>query len=212
MFNGNGFGNGGQTPWENDFVFLLLLWVDANLSPLPPPPPPSSSHRKDSWNCSFTERKKLKARTFFFSVRFVKIIPIMILLATERMWLLKMDLWKNSYPQKNIGRWMNPTPNPPHPPIPPSHYPNSTELIPSVNSIQEATFVFSRPTSLKVIIPDHKYHFTFPSRLLSWNFEIAEAELIWWGINLPQHLQSLEPALSWTMEIGGNPTTAGYQR
>lgn len=118
--------------------------------------PPLLSHRKDSWNCSFTERKKLKARTFFFSVRFVKIIPIMILLATGRMWLLKMDLWKNSYPQKNIGRRMNPTP----PVLPP---PLSTELIPSANSIQEATFVFSRPTSLKVIIPDHKYHFTFPA-------------------------------------------------
>lgn len=137
------------------------------------------SHRKDSWNCSFTERKKLKARTFFFSVRFAKIIPIMILLATGRMWLLKMDLWKNSYPPKNIGRWINPTPLP------------ATELIPSANSIQEATFVFSRPTSLKVIIPDHKYHFTFPAGSFSWNFEIAEAELIWQGINQPQHLQSL---------------------
>lgn len=115
----------------------------------------------------------------FFSVRFAKIIPIMILLATGRMWLLKMDLWKNSYPPKNIGRWINPTPLP------------ATELIPSANSIQEATFVFSRPTSLKVIIPDHKYHFTFPAGSFSWNFEIAEAELIWQGINQPQHLQSL---------------------
>lgn len=32
----------------------------------------------------------------------------MILLTKGRMWLLKMDLWKNSYPQKNISRWMNP--------------------------------------------------------------------------------------------------------
>lgn len=74
----------------------------------------------------------------------------MILLATGRMWLLKMDLWKNSYPQKNTG------------PADESK-PPSTDVIPSANSIQEAAFVFSRPTSLKVIIPDRKYHFTFPA-------------------------------------------------
>lgn len=46
--------------------------------------------------CSFAEeeREKLKARTFFSTVRFTKIASIMILLADEKMWLLKMDLWK----------------------------------------------------------------------------------------------------------------------
>lgn len=107
------FSDSSQTlSWENYVVFLLLFCLVANLNPPPTtPPPPPLSHRKDSWNCSFTERKKLKAGTFFFSVRFVKIIPIMILLATGRMWLLKMDLWKNSYPQKNIGGWTNPSPS-----------------------------------------------------------------------------------------------------
>lgn len=94
-------------PYEKMMLFFLLF-VSLPVFFLP------LSHRKDSWNCSFTERKKLKARTFFFSVRFAKIIPIMILLATGRMWLLKMDLWKNSYPPKNIGRWINPTPPPSH--------------------------------------------------------------------------------------------------
>lgn len=93
----------------------------------------------------------------FFSVRFEKIILIMILLVKGRMWLLKMDLWKNSYPQKNISRWMTP------PTAATLFHPSSGEFIPSANSTQEPTYVFSRPASLKVIIPDHKYHFTFPA-------------------------------------------------
>lgn len=56
--------------------------------------------------------EEVEGQDILFSVRFVKIILIMILLATGRMWLLKMDLWKNSSPQKNIGQWMNPPPTP----------------------------------------------------------------------------------------------------
>lgn len=148
------------------------------------------SHRKDSWNCSFTERKKLKARTFFFSVRFVKIIPIMILLATGRMWLLKMDLWKNSYPRKNIGRRMNPTR-----PRPPLHRTFSLCKFNSRGYICVLKANKSESHNPRPQVPLH-----VPSRLLSWNFEIAEAELIWQGINLPQHLQS-ETAAAWPREI-----------
>lgn len=42
----------------------------------------------------------------FFSVRFAKITPIMILLGTKKMWLLKMDLWKIVIP-KNFSLWVN---------------------------------------------------------------------------------------------------------
>ena len=189
------FSNSSQTlSWENYVVFLLLFCLVANLNP---PHTPPLSHRKDSWNCSFTERKKLKAGTFFFSVRFVKIIPIMILLATGRMWLLKMDLWKNSYPQKNIGGWTNPSP--PHPAAP------STELIPSANSIQEATFVFSRPTSLKVIIPDHKYHFTFPAGSFPGTLRLLRRSWFGKGLICPSTCSFCNQPLP-------DPQTAGYQR
>lgn len=50
-----------------------------------------------------------------------------------------------------------------------------------------------------------------PSRLLSWNFEIAEAELIWQGINLPQHLQSLYPVIAWPMKTPEQEVTGGKE-
>lgn len=44
----------------------------------------------------------MKARTFFSSVRFAKITSIMILLAKEQMWLLKVDLWKMGFLKNSI--------------------------------------------------------------------------------------------------------------
>lgn len=114
----------------------------------------------------------------FFSVRFEKIILIMILLAKRRMWLLKMDLWKNSYPQKNISQWMNP------PAATTLFHPSSGEFIPSANSTQEPTFMFSRPASLKVIIPDHKYHFTFPACSIPGTLRLLRRRWFGRGINL----------------------------
>lgn len=47
--------------------------------------------------CSFTERKSWRPIHSFSSVRFAKITSIMILLGKEKMWLLKMDLWKMAF-------------------------------------------------------------------------------------------------------------------
>lgn len=46
--------------------------------------------------------EKLKARTFFSSVRFAKITSSMILLAKEKMWLLKMELRKITFLKNTI--------------------------------------------------------------------------------------------------------------
>lgn len=134
---------------RNYVVFLQLFCLVANVLP-----PPLFVPQERLLKLFIYREEEVEGQDILFSVRFGKIILIMILLATGRMWLLKMDLWKNSYPQKNITPWMTPPPIPRPPPM---------ELIPSANSIQEATFVFSRPASLKVIIPDHKYHFAFPA-------------------------------------------------
>lgn len=63
------------------------------------PPFPLLYHRKKNRLLSLFIywEEKLKARTFFSSVRFAKITSIMILLAKEKMWLLKMDLWKMAF-------------------------------------------------------------------------------------------------------------------
>lgn len=109
---------------------------------------------------------------FFFPVRFVKIIPIMILLATGWMWLLKKDLWKNSYPQKTPagGR---------------SRRGYSLCKFNSRGYICVPQANKSESHNPRPQVPLH-----VPSRLLSRNFETAEAELIWRGINLAKHLQA----------------------
>lgn len=164
--------------WEKD-VFLSFFWLVASGRP---PFVPQERLLK----LFIYREEEVEGRDILFSVRFGKIIPIMILLATGRMWLLKMDLWKNSSP-------------------PEKHW-----------SVDESTSSLSRTYSLckfnsrgyasvlkanksESHNPRRQVPLHVPSRLLSWNFEIAEAELIWRGINRPQHLQSLCPA-------------SGYQR
>lgn len=168
------------------FFSLSLFWPLAN-----------SSHRKDSWNCSFTERKKLKAEKKnnpLFSDRFVQIIPIMILLATGRMWLLKTDLWKNSYPQKNTGGLNGSVHNPPglspHLTLPPQ------DLLPLQIPFKRLHICILKASGSESHNPRPQVPLHHPNRLLSWNFETVEAELIQKGINLLQHLQFLEPVIA----------------
>lgn len=141
------------------FFLYFFVWLPIEVHP------PPLSHRKDSWNCSFTERKKLKARTFFFSVRFEKIILIMILLVKGKMWLLKMDLWKNSYPQKNISRCLTISP--------------LLRWLYSLNSRAHIRVLKASKSESHNPRPQVPLH--VPSRLHSWNFGIFEAELIWQG-------------------------------
>ncbi len=53
-----------------------------------------SHTEKNSWMCSLIVRKEMKARTSFLLSDLQRLPPSMILLAAEKMWLLKMDLWK----------------------------------------------------------------------------------------------------------------------
>lgn len=196
MCNLYSLSNGSQTfSWENYVVFLSLFCLLAKVSLFPPCPTGKTLEivhlpRGRSWRPGHS----------FFSVRFVKIIPIMILLATGRMWLLKMDLWKNSYPQKNTGRWMNPNP---HPLL------HRTYSLCKFNSRGYICVLKANKSESHNPRPQVPLH--VPSRLLSWNFEIAEAELIWQGINLPQHLQSLYPAIAWPIEIQQQQVTRGKE-
>lgn len=90
------------------------------------------------------------------------------------------------------------------------HTPYLTELIPSANSIQEATFVFLKANKSESHNPRPQVPLHVPSRLLSWNFEIAEAELIWQGINLPSTC-SLYPASARPIENTQQRVTKGKE-
>lgn len=120
--------------------------------------------------------EEVEGQDILFSVRFEKIILIMILLVKGRMWLLKMDLWKNSDPQKNISRWMNP---------PAATTTLFSPLLRWVSSLHK----FNSRAHIRVLKarkseshnPRPQVPLHVPSRLHSWNFEIVEAELIWQG-------------------------------
>lgn len=60
-------------------------------------PTPLPQGKKELLSLFIYWEEKLKARTFFSSVRFAKITSIMILLAKKKMWLLRMDLWKMAF-------------------------------------------------------------------------------------------------------------------
>ena len=151
-------GCGPNNLWEQEVFFSyfsVLLPVLAFFIPL--------SHRKDSWICSFTERKKLKAGTFFFSVRFKKITPIMILLATGKMWLLKMDLWKIVIPKKQSLNGSKPL-----------H--RSYSLCKFILRVSVCVLKANKSESHN---PRPQVPLQVPSRLPIWNLGTIEAELIW---------------------------------
>lgn len=144
-------------------ITLFFLYFFCPLASISPPTPCVPQERL--LKLFIYREEEVEGQDILFSVRFGKIILIMILLTKGRMWLLKMDLWKNSYPQKNICRRGMTTPpiTPPPAAVATLFHPSAKEFIRFTNSIQEPTFVFSRPASLKFIIPDRKYHFTFPA-------------------------------------------------
>lgn len=138
--NNISFCNNDQTfSWENYVVFLKLFL----------------SHCQSSLFSCVPQERLLKLFTYREEEvegrdRFVKIIPIMILLARERMWLLKMDLWKNSYPaQKNMVSWW---------------VPNPLRITDSTQELWVLKANRSESHNPRAQVPLH-----FPSRLLSWN-------------------------------------------
>ncbi len=82
---------------------FISRWLRADLSYQPPCfqslsapafPRPLLSHRKKLLNVFTYREEGDEGQNLFSSVRFAEITSSMILLAAEKMWLLKMDLWK----------------------------------------------------------------------------------------------------------------------
>lgn len=150
--------------------FLLLSCFAASLSPLP-----SCPTGKTLEIVHLPKGKSLRPGHSFFSVRFVKITLTMILLATRKMWLLKMALWKNSHPfRKTLVQGWN--------------YRHWTYFPCKCNSRGCICVLKARESESHN--PRQELPLDVPRRLFTWNSKIAEAELIWQEINLHRHLQS----------------------
>lgn len=167
-------------------ITLFFLYFFCPLASISPPTPCVPQERL--LKLFIYREEEVEGQDILFSVRFGKIILIMILLTKGRMWLLKMDLWKNSYPQKNICRRGMTTRRPHHPPpaaVATLFHPLRQRVYSLYKFNSRAHICVLKASKSEIHNPRPQVPLHVPSRLHSCNFEIVEAALIWRGINLP---------------------------